>query len=53
MTSTEFVQPVLKKKLPAALVVAFLLQTAGALFRVFWRVIGLASSGTFTTYSGQ
>jgi hypothetical protein len=32
LTLTEMVQPVLDKKLPAALVVAFLLQTAGALF---------------------
>ena len=32
MTLTEFVQPVLDKRLPAALVAAFLLQTAGALF---------------------
>jgi hypothetical protein len=32
MTLTEMVQPVLDKKLPAALVAAFLLQTAGALF---------------------
>ena len=32
MTLTEFVQPVLDRKLPAALVAAFLLQTAGALF---------------------
>ena len=32
MTLTEMVQPVLDKKLPAALVAAILLQTAGALF---------------------
>jgi uncharacterized coiled-coil protein SlyX len=32
MTLTEIVQPVLDRKLPAALVAAFLLQTAGALF---------------------
>ncbi|MDE2182882.1 MAG: hypothetical protein KGJ78_07665 [Alphaproteobacteria bacterium] len=32
MTLTEFVQPVLDKRIPAALVAAFLLQTAGALF---------------------
>ncbi len=32
MTLTEIVQPALDKKLPAALVAAFLLQTAGALF---------------------
>jgi hypothetical protein len=32
MTFTEMVQPVLDRKLPAALVTAFLLQTAGALF---------------------
>ncbi len=32
MTLTEVVQPVLDRKLPAALVAAFLLQTAGALF---------------------
>ena len=32
MTLTEFVQPALDKRLPAALVAAFLLQTAGALF---------------------
>jgi hypothetical protein len=32
MTLTEMVQPVLDRKLPAALVAAFLLQTAGALF---------------------
>ena len=32
MTLAETVQPVLDRKLPAALVAAFLLQTAGALF---------------------
>jgi hypothetical protein len=32
MTLTEMVQPVLDRKLPVALVTAFLLQTAGALF---------------------
>jgi uncharacterized coiled-coil protein SlyX len=32
MTLTEFVQPALDRRLPAALVAAFLLQTAGALF---------------------
>jgi len=32
MTLTEYVQPVLDKRLPAALLAAFLLQTAGALF---------------------
>ena len=32
MTLTEIVQPVLDRKIPAALVAAFLLQTAGALF---------------------
>ena len=32
MTLTEFGQPVLDKRLPAALVAAFLLQTAGAFF---------------------
>ena len=32
MTLTETLQPVLEKKFPAALVAAFLLQTAGALF---------------------
>ena len=32
MTLTDVVQPVLDRKLPAALVAAFLLQTAGALF---------------------
>jgi hypothetical protein len=32
MTLTEYVQPMLDKRLPAALVAAFLLQTAGALF---------------------
>jgi hypothetical protein len=32
LTLTEIVQPVLDRKLPAALVAAFLLQTAGALF---------------------
>ncbi len=32
MTLTETLQPVLDRKLPAALVAAFLLQTAGALF---------------------
>jgi hypothetical protein len=32
MTLTETLQPVLDKRLPAALVAAFLLQTAGALF---------------------
>ena len=32
MTLTEHLQPVLDKRLPAALVAAFLLQTAGALF---------------------
>jgi uncharacterized coiled-coil protein SlyX len=32
MTLTEHIQPVLDRKLPAALVAAFLLQTAGALF---------------------
>ena len=32
MTLTEMVQPVLDRKLPAAFVAAFLLQTAGALF---------------------
>ncbi len=32
MTLADAVQPVLDKKLPAALVAAFLLQTAGALF---------------------
>ena len=32
MSFSEMVQPVLDKKLPAALVAAFLLQTAGALF---------------------
>ena len=32
MTLTEHVQPLLDKRLPAALVAAFLLQTAGALF---------------------
>jgi len=32
MTLTELVQPALDRKLPVALVAAFLLQTAGALF---------------------
>ena len=32
MTIADAVQPVLDRKLPAALVAAFLLQTAGALF---------------------
>ena len=32
MTLTESLQPVLEKRFPAALVAAFLLQTAGALF---------------------
>ena len=32
MTLSETIQPVLDRKLPAALVAAFLLQTAGALF---------------------
>ena len=32
MTLTEALQPVLEKRFPAALVAAFLLQTAGALF---------------------
>ncbi|HXC56099.1 MAG TPA: hypothetical protein VNU97_12450 [Rhizomicrobium sp.] len=32
MTLTERIQPALDKKIPAALVAAFLLQTAGALF---------------------
>lgn len=32
MTLTDIVQPALDKRLPAALVAAFLLQTAGALF---------------------
>ena len=32
MTITEHLQPMLDKRLPAALVAAFLLQTAGALF---------------------
>jgi hypothetical protein len=32
MTLSETLQPVLEKKFPAALVAAFLLQTAGALF---------------------
>ncbi len=32
MTLTEHIQPLLDKRLPAALVAAFLLQTAGALF---------------------
>jgi hypothetical protein len=32
MTLVETLQPVLDKRLPAALVAAFLLQTAGALF---------------------
>jgi hypothetical protein len=32
MTLTEQLQPLLDKRLPAALVAAFLLQTAGALF---------------------
>ena len=32
MTFTEHIQPVLEKRFPAALVAAFLLQTAGALF---------------------
>lgn len=32
MTLSDIVQPALDKKLPAALVAAFLLQTAGALF---------------------
>jgi hypothetical protein len=32
MTFAEHLQPVLDKRLPAALVAAFLLQTAGALF---------------------
>jgi len=32
LTLTDVVQPVLDRKLPAALVAAFLLQTAGALF---------------------
>ncbi|HEY0282978.1 MAG TPA: hypothetical protein VGC27_10195 [Rhizomicrobium sp.] len=32
MTLTEYVQPMLDKRLPAALMAAFLLQTAGALF---------------------
>jgi len=32
MTLTEIVQPTLDKRLPAAVVAAFLLQTAGALF---------------------
>jgi uncharacterized coiled-coil protein SlyX len=32
MTLAETLQPVLDKKMPAALVAAFLLQTAGALF---------------------
>jgi len=34
MTLTEHIQPLLDKRLPAALVAAFLLQTAGALFWV-------------------
>ena len=32
MTITEHIQPMLDKRLPAAFVAAFLLQTAGALF---------------------
>ncbi len=32
MTLAEYIQPALDRKLPAALVAAFLLQTAGALF---------------------
>jgi hypothetical protein len=32
MTLTEHIQPMLDRKIPAALVAAFLLQTAGALF---------------------
>jgi hypothetical protein len=32
MTLTEQIQPLLDRKIPAALVAAFLLQTAGALF---------------------
>ena len=32
MTLTEHIQPLLDKRFPAALVAAFLLQTAGALF---------------------
>jgi hypothetical protein len=32
MTLTESLQPILDRKMPAALVAAFLLQTAGALF---------------------
>ncbi|HEX3810015.1 MAG TPA: hypothetical protein VHW02_09990 [Rhizomicrobium sp.] len=32
MTFTEHIQPLLDKRIPAALVAAFLLQTAGALF---------------------
>ena len=32
MTLTEHIQPLLDKRLPAALVAAFLLQTTGALF---------------------
>ena len=32
MTLTEYIQPTLDKRLPAALLAAFLLQTAGALF---------------------
>ena len=32
MTLTDHIQPLLDKRLPAALVAAFLLQTAGALF---------------------
>jgi len=32
MTLAEHIQPLLDKRLPAALVAAFLLQTAGALF---------------------
>ena len=32
MTFTESIQPLLEKRFPAALVAAFLLQTAGALF---------------------
>jgi hypothetical protein len=32
VTLTEYIQPTLDKRLPAALLAAFLLQTAGALF---------------------
>jgi hypothetical protein len=32
MTLTDYLHPAVEKKLPAALVAAFLLQTAGALF---------------------